>query len=525
MSRRTRKALLLAIGAVLLFALPIVGTLAVSHGASRDRSQERMNDVTARVAQRVEEVLLTTEAALADLAYDARNGCTEHLIAQFRNATITLGPLLGLALVSADGRLECTTFGQETPPQKIPAMSLLGPVDSPIRFTLRRAGDYVPEPHIAAVHALRNGSLLVAAINPESLIDVVPPDVLGADGRIAVRLYGAEAAELGVREIRAPSDMTAESDVGLYGAKVLASASQDWVLADWRSNALVLASLGGAAGLVLVLGAMRLARKRLSLAAELREGLDNEEFEIWYQPVIDLQSTRCLGAEALIRWRHPERDLIPPDLFITMAEETGIIIPMTRWLMEDMGQRIGPLLRSNRSLHIAINLAPQHVSDYGIVADARKLVAQHGIEPDQILFELTERSLIDDPKCRDVVRELGAMGSEVAVDDFGTGYSSLAYIDKFKLDYLKLDKAFVSAVGDSSPAARLTEVIIDMAASLGLKTIAEGVETEEQVRFLRERGVTCAQGWYFSKPLTAEDFIAYVTENATAGPETTERMN
>lgn len=196
-----------------------------------------------------------------------------------------------------------------------------------------------------------------------------------------------------------------------------------------------------------------------------------------------------------------------------MAEDSGIIIPMTRWLMQRVGEDLGPLLKANPGLHIAINLAPAHMSDHGIVEDARTTLGRYGIQPSQILFELTERSLIDDPACREVVKALGDLGTEVAIDDFGTGYSSLAYIDKFKLNYLKVDKAFVSVIGTQSPTVRLTDIIIGMATSLGLKTIAEGVETTEQAQYLRQRGVKYAQGWHFSKPLNIDDFLAFVRDN------------
>jgi sensor c-di-GMP phosphodiesterase-like protein len=386
------------------------------------------------------------------------------------------------------------------------------PESAALQFFPPATGQYAPGVQLTAGLRLKNGSQVVVAFAPEVFFGFLPADVLGSDAFLGVEMAGVALASRGIMESPAPDFVSATREAGVFDVNVTAKAGREWALAHWRDNAAVTASLGGIAGMILVIGAARLAGGRVSLASELRDGLDNEEFEVWYQPVIDLQHQRCAGAEALIRWRHPERDLISPDLFISLAEETGIIIPITRWLMRRVGEDMGKLLRTDPTLHIAINLAPAHMSNHEIVEDARATMERYGIRSSQILFELTERGLIDDPNCREVVDALSTLGSEVAIDDFGTGYSSLAYIDKFRLDYLKIDKAFVSAIGSRSPSVRLTDVIIDMANSLGLRTIAEGVETREQALYLRERGVRYAQGWYFSKPLSTEDFVTFVGE-------------
>ena len=517
MTRRTRKLLMLVAAATLIALVPVTGAQIVGYFDARNRAQLRLDELVEVAARRVEDILLTTEAALADVAFAARHGCTEDLIREFRNKTVTLPSIIGMGYISADGILACTSFGMVDPPMDVAETERFGRERWLVRFTAPTDEGYVPGRHFTAAHELRSGGTVIAAVSPASLIDAVVAGALGTEGRLEILIDGLQVADLGVPPIGAADLLRSSRDVGLYDSTVNALASETWALASWRENALVTGSLSLLAGLGLGIGAWSVGRKRLSLAAELRDGLDNHEFEIWYQPVIDLQSGRCAGAEALIRWRHPDQDLIPPDLFITLAEETGIIIPMTRYLMREVGEKMGALLLDDPEMHIAINLAPAHVASFEIVNDARQTITRHGIRPQQILFELTERGLIDNPECRKVVQALSDLGSEVAIDDFGTGYSSLAYIDKFKLDYLKIDKAFVSALGNGAPSARLTDVIIDMANSLGLKTIAEGVETERQARYLRDRGVRFAQGWHFSKPLAADAFIAYVG-NAPTDP-------
>ncbi len=516
-TRRTRKLVGLVIAAALLALLPVIGALVFGYRDARVRAETRLAELVETSARRVEEVLLTTEAALADAAFTARLGCTAALIRRFRDTAVTLPALTAMGYVGVDGRLRCSTFGMVEPPLDVSGTALHGPGSWLVRFSAPIDGGALPGRHVLAAHGLRSGATLIAAVVPDALINVVVADALGDEGHLEVSIAGLTVTDVGNRDAAAPAFLTASRDVGLYATTVRASVSRNWALAPWLDNALVTFGVALVAGGAFGVGAWTFGRKRLSLAAELRDAVDNREFEIWYQPVIDLRSGRCAGAEALIRWRHPDQDLIPPDLFITLAEETGIIIPMTRYLMREVGEKVGMLLRDDPEMHIAVNLAPAHVASFEIVKDARETIAHHGIRPQQILFELTERGLIDNPECRKVVQALSDLGSEIAIDDFGTGYSSLAYIDKFTLDYLKIDKAFVSALGNGAPSARLTDVIIDMANSLGLRTIAEGVETKAQACYLRDRGVRYAQGWHFSKSLTADAFIAYV-RNAPRDP-------
>lgn len=509
MTRRTRKVLIAVVVVTALVALPTAGTLVYDYVVTIERSRAKVETTADMVAREVAELLLVAEAALADVAFDARTGCTPDLVREFRNKVIAQPAIQGMGLVKANGQLACTAFGMTDPPIDVEPAAVIEPADSILRFTPPADLPYAPTRSFAALYPMKGGGRLAAAMAPATLFGFLQADVLGDDGHIAVTLQGSTLADFGATAHAAGSRLVATTPVGLYGAEVTASATRSWALAPWRENAKIAGLLGALAALAVGIGAARYARNRFSLGAELKEALANKEFEIWYQPVVDLQRERCAGAEALIRWRHPERDLIPPDLFIAMAEDSGIIVPMTRWLMERVGEDMAPLLNADPTLHIAINLAPIHMSDHRIVEDARAALARYGVRPSQILFELTERGLIDDPGCREVVEALGQLGSEVALDDFGTGYSSLAYIDKFKLDYLKIDKAFVSAIGTASPSVRLTDIIIEMATSLNLKLIAEGVETAEQAAYLRTRGVTYAQGWHFSKPLATRDFYAF----------------
>ena len=301
----------------------------------------------------------------------------------------------------------------------------------------------------------------------------------------------------------------------------VAAATDAWILHDWIRMALILGAIGAGTSAILVFLVLGIMRRRLSLQGELERSLQRDEFEINYQPVIELQSGRCAGAEALISWVPPGEKRVRPDLFIPLAEDTGLIEPMTEWLMRQIRVELQGWLGQDRSLHVAINLSPFHFESERILETTRQIFDDSDILPGQIIYEITERGLIeeDNEQAREVMTQLRARNSHMALDDFGTGYSSLSYISSFPLDFLKIDKSFVETIGTDAIMAGLVDSIIDMAQRLELRTIAEGVETREQAEYLRDRGVDYAQGWFYSKGVPAAEFIRFadVFNNSSAG--------
>ncbi|HSO42132.1 MAG TPA: EAL domain-containing protein, partial [Rhodospirillales bacterium] len=306
--------------------------------------------------------------------------------------------------------------------------------------------------------------------------------------------------------------LSEEREVRPFDVAVRASAGHDWALAEWQQAGAIALAAGTFAAVAFVAAALHMAGRRATLRDDLRDALENGELAVHYQPVIDLQRQRCVGAEALIRWTQPSGTSVSPDVFIQLAEDTGDIVPMTRWLMRKVGEEVGERLREDEDFHIAVNLAPVHFNDGRIsaAADAFEVAARAGFPLGRLQFEITERALVDERRCREVIAALSNQGNQVSIDDFGTGYSSLAYVGNFRVDALKIDKAFVKTIGTDAASAGLADIIVDMAKALGLKVVAEGVETEAQAAHLRQRGVQYAQGWLYSKPLPANDFLAFV---------------
>ncbi|WP_448110118.1 EAL domain-containing protein [Pseudomonas lini] len=254
-----------------------------------------------------------------------------------------------------------------------------------------------------------------------------------------------------------------------------------------------------------------LVRQRQSLDAELQGAIRRGELQVLYQPIFDLDSRNCVGAEALLRWRRPDGTLTSPDLFIPMAENTGQIRQMTDFVLQRLLEQLGQLLRSNPQLYISVNLAACDVMVPRIGQVMARLLSLHRVAARQIAFEVTERGLVDVVVARENLQALRDVGHQVLIDDFGTGYCSLAYLQTLPVDCLKIDKAFIDALGHDAASSGVAPHIIRMAQALQLKVIAEGIEHEAQVLFLSSEGVKFGQGWLFSHALSAVQFIELIT--------------
>ncbi|WP_223489553.1 EAL domain-containing protein [Pseudomonas sp. A-RE-19] len=254
-----------------------------------------------------------------------------------------------------------------------------------------------------------------------------------------------------------------------------------------------------------------LVRQRQSMDAELQGAIRRGELQVLYQPIFDLDSRNCVGAEALLRWRRPDGSLTSPDLFIPMAENTGQIRQMTDFVLQRLLEQLGQLLRSNPQLYISVNLAACDVMVPRIGEVIARLLSVHRVAARQIAFEVTERGLVDVMVARENLQALRDVGHQVLIDDFGTGYCSLAYLQTLPVDCLKIDKAFIDALGHDAASSGVAPHIIRMAQALELKVIAEGIEYESQAAFLSSEGVKFGQGWLFAHALSAVQFIELIT--------------
>ena len=258
--------------------------------------------------------------------------------------------------------------------------------------------------------------------------------------------------------------------------------------------------------------------KRLAMESELRRAIQGGKFEVYYQPEIDLADLSVTGAEALVRWPHPTRGLIPPAEFIPVAEETGLIVPLGAHVLETACWEAASWRRRGFPLRIAVNISPRQLLAPGLTQSVARVLATTGLDPDALCLEITETALLGDAESSGVVlRELHSAGVHIALDDFGTGYSSLTHLKRFSVDVLKIDQSFVEGLSHSQHDRAIVSAAVELANAFGILTVAEGVETEEQVAALRSLGCAHAQGFYWSPALPRHEFEDWLREWLSPG--------
>ncbi len=254
------------------------------------------------------------------------------------------------------------------------------------------------------------------------------------------------------------------------------------------------------------------AERRLMLESDLRQAVDRDEFRLVYQPKIEIASGRFVGAEALVRWVRPEGDVVSPLEFIPLAEETGLIVPIGNWVLGEACRQQAEWLKTQLGLvPLAVNISAVQFHHASFMQDVRCIVNEYRMVPGAVELELTESMVMRDPELvAGVLVDLKREGFMLAIDDFGTGYSSLSYLKRFPLDKLKIDASFVRDISRDMTDRAIARSVVALGASLGLQVVAEGVEGDEELRLLHEMGCSQAQGYYFAKPLSAEELVAWL---------------
>jgi diguanylate cyclase (GGDEF)-like protein/PAS domain S-box-containing protein len=259
---------------------------------------------------------------------------------------------------------------------------------------------------------------------------------------------------------------------------------------------------------------------RLELRADLQRALQSGQFELHYQPIVRLADGRVAGVEALLRWHHPERGLVVPEDFISFSEETGLIVPIGRWVLREACRKAAALQQrpsDDPPLYMCVNLSVKQVQHSDIVSDVKDALAESGLLPQLLMLEITESMLIDDPDLAVIqLRELRALGVRIAMDDFGTGYSSLSYLSRFPVDIIKMDRSFLHPDA-TREAVDLSSAVVALGSSLSLEVVAEGIELDEQLRRLRDLGCEFGQGFHFAQPMESaylDDYLAGTSEKA-----------
>jgi diguanylate cyclase (GGDEF)-like protein len=309
----------------------------------------------------------------------------------------------------------------------------------------------------------------------------------GASIGIAIGSPGMQSSE----------ELIAEADLAMYRAK------------DRRGGGIVL----------LAEDMRRLDVQRLETEAALHAALDRDELHLVYQPIVSLAHGGVVGAEALLRWEHPERGTIAPADFIGIAEQSGLIVPIGRWVLEHACREAStwPAAADGRRPYVSVNASPRQFTDPGLVDAVAAALDVSGIDRDRLAIEITETAYLeDDDAAAEALEGLRRLGVRVMLDDFGTGHSSLGSVQRLPIETLKIDRSFVAALTEDTDKAPVISAIAAMARSLGIAVIAEGVEAEEQVRSLRLLGLGFAQGFHFARPWPADQLRGYLAAAAVA---------
>lgn len=516
MTGRRRKTVLLALVA-LAGLLPPVAFVVISWFQTVQDADAQLQRYASTAVDRADEIFGTAESTLSGLTQSLEPRCTDVTYQGLRRTAFESIYFQEATLV-VDGAVTCSSNRTGNAPQPIVhAENRVVPdhgihISPPVSLARENVVSIVI--HYRATNNAMFGLHLNPVLLGEPIRKYATEDqvtlVIQRDDGVVLSQFGL-AGEQPLAQMRG-NRYTLKSK--RYPIQAVAIDSPTWLVDHWRRNALIFGSLGLLTSALLFVLLLYVARRQFSTGASVQDALADGQFHVYYQPMIDTESGACIGAESLLRWHHPQLGTLLPDTFIGPAEESGFIVELTKWLMRRIVADVAVLLRENPEFHISLNLSPQHFEDPRLLADIKALFGPH-IAPAQIVFEVTEHQLImnEDTKALAVLQNMRAMGTRIAIDDFGSGYSSLRYLSRFPFDYLKIDKAFIDAIGTESVTAGLVDTIVQMANQLKLKTIAEGVETPAQLAYLRQLKVDYVQGWLFSKALPADQFRAFFAAN------------
>mgnify|MGYP003365077617 CR=1 FL=1 len=501
----------------LAIAAPIAASLYISHQQSLDIETASALSLADELQRRTDKTNAQIKAAFVELRKDKpADPCSEKHIQLMREIGITASYLQAVGHV-ANGRWMCSSLGPDKNGIELSPVDYISSTGASVRMQVELS--IAPEMRFIMIEKYGYAAIIHRDLPLdvfEDKRDISLASVNTSTGRLLLT-RGVFKKEW-LRPL--PKGGYVSFFDGEYVVAIRRSKEFDWTsvaavpakYVDIRSKKLsmVLVPVGIAAGILLAIAFYFLAKQQTSWPSVLRLALKRKEFFLEYQPVIDLQTGRCVGAEALMRWRRANGKLVAPDLFIPIAEESNLILRITSRALELIERDVPALIQDHPEFHVAINLSAADLQSVNIVSSLRGLMERTWIKPKNLMVEATERGFINTELAHDVARDFRDMGIGVAIDDFGTGYSSLSYLTTFEVDYLKIDKSFVDTIGTDAATSTVVLHIMEMAKSLDIKMIAEGVETEMQAEFLRERGVQYAQGWLFAKAMPIHELAQFL---------------
>jgi sensor c-di-GMP phosphodiesterase-like protein len=448
-------------------------------------------------------------AALQELSARGVDSCKPVHVEAMRQTALLTGPIKQVMLIAPNGDTLCTDTSGLAARLEVLTSAVTATSDIALDVTKLPAQDQrflrvrkIGQPDKPALAALLPASLLLPQTSTQGGRPLGATRIAMADGTLL--------GDFGVPPD--PAAPGAQFSNNLRSTKyplvMTVSMPRSGVVANYDDVRRLGIVVTGGIALVILLFALLLAKRRPpDPNVEMARAIRDDEFVPYYQPVVDLQSGRLLGAEVLVRWRGPDA-MIEPGAFVLLLESSGLVLEFTRKLMSRVRKELADAVGPRPYMSIAFNVAPRHFDDALILHDVANIFDGSGIRLSQIVLELTERHEVPDlTNMRRTIAALQRVGCKVAIDDVGTGHSGLSYILKLGVDIIKMDKMFVEAIGSEGHSKAIIETLIDLAKNMRMEIIAEGVETFDQVTYLRERGIGAAQGYVFAPPLPAGTFL------------------
>lgn len=510
-SRRGR--IVLGVVGLLLVCMPVVGARVMIMLHTRDQAQSSVQELADQLVARAETAIDSGSTVLAELALRGVNSCSSDDLDFMRRAVFANFWIKEVGILGPDDRLMCNHLGDMTPVRRL---SDTFPTANPnlhlqvveARADGRRGLMLVLDAGGGVrLDAIIPSDAIVAGLLPSYLADTAVGMVTLADGTVIGRFAQAGRLEsdrnsgptvlASAQSTRFPVQMQLGAPFGAFRVQ--------------QSDLLLLATAGGGLISTMIFALfLYVLRGPPTEVARMREALARGEFIPFYQPVIDIETGRLAGCEVLIRWRKGDGTVITPDAFISRAEESGLAWPMTLALMRRVRADLDEVFGERPWLKIGINLFNAHFSTLRTARDVANIFGNSHIKTSQLVFELTEREPLGDVRrARVVIRRLQELGAKVALDDAGTGHAGLAYLHQLGVDVVKIDKLFVDTITMGTPTP-IIDSLIRLGHDLKMEVVAEGVETFEQLDFLRAQGADQAQGYLFSPPLPTKAFVEMV---------------
>lgn len=444
-----------------------------------------------------------------------------------RELDLTASYVQAFAHVS-DGKVICSSFGHSPDPTQLGEVDYVSrrgakvrikeefALTPAIRFTVVERDGYA---------AILNKDLAIDATTKESdaslaVFNPIHHTLISQRGQIKPEWLLA-SDKTGKHTFRDQAFVVAVASSQRYELGAVAALPIAYVNQRATKLAILLIPFGAIGGIVIAVAILYLIQQQQGLPSAIKAALKRKEFFLEYQPIVELQTERWVGAEILLRWRRANGELIRPDLFISVAEDCGLIHRITAYVIREFAVEGANFFARHPDFHIGINFSATDLESSNMLGSLDWLAQQTRARDGNLVVEATERGFLKTVKAKENMGEMRQRGIQIAIDDFGTGYSSLSYLSTFELDYLKIDKSFVDTLNTDAATSHVVHHIIEMAKSLKLQMVAEGVETRTQANYLREHGVQFGQGWLFAKSMSLADLeIGIARSVAMARPDT-----